>query len=54
MTGDDLLQRGVPAGRRVGAVLKSLQARWIRAGFPRDPATIGRLIEDAIEARGRD
>lgn len=54
VTGDDLLQRGVPAGRRVGAVLKSLQARWIRAGFPRDPATVGRLIEDAIIAAAKE
>jgi poly(A) polymerase len=28
-------------------MLKELQAKWIRAGFPRDPATVTRLVEEA-------
>ena len=48
VTGEDLKQRGVAEGRAIGATLKSLQAKWIRAGFPRDPAEITRLIDEAI------
>jgi poly(A) polymerase len=48
ISGNDLVMRGLPAGRRIGAALKTLQARWIRAGFPRDPAIVTRLIEDVI------
>ena len=51
VSGDDLKQRGVTEGRAIGATLKSLQAKWIRAGFPRDPAIIARLIDEAIAAR---
>lgn len=51
----DLLARGVPPGQALGAMLKALQAKWIRAGFPKDPATIARLVEDAARsANGRD
>ncbi len=46
--GEDLKQRGVVEGRAIGATLKTLQAKWIRAGFPRDPAEITRLIDEAI------
>ncbi len=48
VSGDDLLARGVPAGKSVGAALKTLQAKWIRTGFPRDPATVGRLIDEVL------
>lgn len=51
VSGEDLKQRGVTEGRAIGATLKTLQAKWIRAGFPRDPAIIARLIDDAIAAR---
>ena len=51
VSGDDLKQRGVTEGRAIGATLKSLQAKWIRAGFPRDPAEIARLIDEAIAMR---
>ncbi|WP_051948812.1 CCA tRNA nucleotidyltransferase [Methylosinus sp. PW1] len=43
----DLMARGLSPGRALGAVLKELQAKWIRAGFPRDPATVTRLVEEA-------
>jgi len=46
-SGADLLSRGVPPGRRVGAALKTLQAKWIRAGFPREPEALARLLEEA-------
>jgi poly(A) polymerase len=46
-SGADLLARGMPPGRRVGAALKTLQAKWIRAGFPREPEALARLLEEA-------
>ncbi len=45
--GADLVARGVSSGRRVGEILRSLQALWIRAGFPKDPKTLGRLLDEA-------
>jgi tRNA nucleotidyltransferase/poly(A) polymerase len=46
-SGADLLARGLPPGRRVGLALKTLQAKWIRAGFPREPDALARLLEEA-------
>jgi len=48
-SGDDLLARGVARGRRLGAALKALQAAWIRAGFPADPATLAELLDRAVK-----
>ncbi len=48
-TGADLVARGIAPGRGVGAALKSLQAKWIRAGFPREPETLARLLAQAME-----
>jgi poly(A) polymerase len=47
-TGADIVARGVGPGRRVGEVLKALQAMWIRAGFPREPGTLAKLLDDAL------
>lgn len=52
ISGDDLKQRGLSEGRAIGAALKHLQARWIREGFPQDPAIIARLIDEAVAAQG--
>ena len=41
----DLMRRGVVPGRELGAILKRLQADWIRAGFPSDPRKLAELIE---------
>ncbi len=49
ITGADVLARGVAGGRRVGAVLKTLQALWIRAGFPREPEVLARLLDEALK-----
>ena len=46
--GVDLLARGMAGGKAVGEVLKRLQASWIRAGFPHDPATLARLLDGAM------
>jgi tRNA nucleotidyltransferase/poly(A) polymerase len=51
ISGADLIARGIAPGRELGAILKSLQAKWIRAGFPREPAIIRRLVEEAIGER---
>ena len=53
VSGEDLKRRGVPEGRAIGAALKTLQARWIRAGFPRDPAAIARLIDEAVADKAK-
>ena len=45
-SGTDLLARGHPGGRALGAALKSLQAKWIRAGFPQDPHVIATILDD--------
>jgi poly(A) polymerase len=35
-------------------LLKTLQAEWMNAGFPSDPATVTRLVEEAArKARPR-
>ncbi|MGO4869274.1 MAG: CCA tRNA nucleotidyltransferase [Roseiarcus sp.] len=48
ITGADVLARGVTHGQRVGATLKALQALWIRAGFPREPEVLARLLDEAL------
>jgi len=49
ITGADVVARGVAHGQRVGATLKKLQALWIRAGFPREPETLARLLDEALK-----
>jgi poly(A) polymerase len=46
-SGADILARGVGPGREVGAILKRLQAGWIRAGFPKEPEVLARLLDEA-------
>ena len=48
-SGADLMKRGLPAGTQIGKTLKKLQASWIRAGFPKDPATLARLLDEAMQ-----
>jgi poly(A) polymerase len=52
--GADMIARGVAAGRPVGQALRAFQALWIRAGFPREPETLARLIEQAVAEAGRN
>ena len=42
----DLRTRGIAEGPKMGAMLKTLQANWIRAGFPRDAAVLSQLLAD--------
>ena len=48
ISGTDLIARGVAAGRPVGRALRAFQALWIRAGFPKEPETLTRLLEKAV------
>jgi len=47
-TGADLVAQGLTPGPQIGQLLKALQADWIRAGFPRDPAALNRLLRKAM------
>jgi len=49
----DLMRRGVAPGRELGAILKSLQADWIRTGFPSEPRKLAELIKSATR-RGQN
>lgn len=53
VSGADLIARGVAAGRPVGRALRAFQALWIRAGFPKEPETLARLIEEAVTTSAR-
>jgi poly(A) polymerase len=53
-TGADIVAHGIAQGQGVGAVLKSLQALWIRAGFPREPKALARILDLALEKHSRD
>jgi poly(A) polymerase len=48
ISGTDFIARGVAAGRPVGRALRAFQALWIRAGFPKEPETVTRLLEEAV------
>jgi poly(A) polymerase len=48
ISGADLIARGAAAGRPVGQALRAFQALWIRAGFPTEPETLTRLLEEAV------
>jgi poly(A) polymerase len=50
-TGADLVARGLEQGQGVGATLKRLQALWIRAGFPREPEALAKLLDEALVER---
>lgn len=50
VSGADIIARGLDSGPAIGAVLKSLQAMWIRAGFPKDPELLAKLVDDALKA----
>jgi poly(A) polymerase len=43
-----LLARGVAPGRQLGKALRAFEALWIRTGFPNEPETLTRLLEEAV------
>ena len=48
ISGADLIARRVATGRAIGLALRAFQARWIDAGFPKEPGTLGRLLDEAV------
>ncbi len=50
-SGADLIARGLRSGPALGAVLKRFQAAWIRAGFPKEPEILNRLLDEVIASR---
>ena len=54
LSGADVVAKGVRKGPAVGQILKILQARWIGEGFPSSPATLQRLLDEAIDAAGSE
>ncbi len=47
-SGADFIARGITEGRAIGKALQELQARWIKAGFPTDPARLARLLDETL------
>ena len=54
ISGVDLIARGVAAGAPVGRALRAFQALWIRTGFPEEPETLARLLEEAVAASAQE
>jgi hypothetical protein len=52
LKGADLIARGLAPGKKLGETLNALQKAWIRAGFPRDPAVLQALVENAAGIDG--
>ena len=50
-SGADLSARGIAPGRGMGEALKAVEALWIKADFPTDPATLTRLLDEALAQR---
>jgi poly(A) polymerase len=48
LSGADFIARGITEGRAIGEALHDLQARWIKAGFPTDPARLARLVDETL------
>ena len=46
-SGGDLMKRGLQPGPVIGETLKRLQAAWIRAGFPKEPEILAKLLDEA-------
>ena len=53
VSGADLIARGVATGRPVARALRAFQALWIRTGFPKEPETLARLLEEAAATSAR-
>jgi poly(A) polymerase len=43
----DLMARGVPKGRALGAAMRDAEEAWIMAGFPQDEVALDRFANDA-------
>ncbi len=47
-SGDDLIARGIDAGKAVGDALRLLESRWIEAGYPEAPDRLAELLDEAV------
>ena len=47
----DFLARGVEKGPVLGAMLRAAEAAWIAADFPRDPAAVAAIAEEALHPK---
>jgi poly(A) polymerase len=56
ISGAHLIGRGITTGRPVGRTLRAFEALWVRAGFPKEPEALTRLLEEAVteSAAARD
>ncbi len=45
-SGVDLIARGIAPGPPLGLALKRLQAKWIKAGYPREPHALASLLDE--------
>jgi poly(A) polymerase len=52
-SGADIMARGIIRGRAIGEALKELQTRWIKAGFPQDPQSLARLLDETVREKAR-
>ena len=52
VTGDDLVERGVPAGKKLGAVLGRLEDAWVESDFKLDRGALLKQLDDTL-ASGR-
>lgn len=50
LTGSDVLARGVPAGPRVGEILRTLESEWVDANFAGDRAALLKRLDAALES----
>jgi len=48
ISGADVMARGITDGRMIGRALGELEALWLDAGFPGDPKTLARLLDDVL------
>jgi poly(A) polymerase len=50
LSGDDVMALGVPAGARVGAILRSLEAWWIDGGFAANESTLRKKLRALVKS----
>ncbi|MCI0466872.1 MAG: CCA tRNA nucleotidyltransferase [Beijerinckiaceae bacterium] len=47
-SGADIIAHGITEGRAIGKALKELETAWMNAGFPTDPASLKRLLDETL------
>jgi poly(A) polymerase len=50
LDGDDVIALGIPAGPRVGAILRALEAWWIAGGFSADETALRGKLRELIRS----